>query len=111
MAQNMDEFLAQMELDEAADAPLISPVNYAKVRPITPQLVYYGIRTKKLKIYICNCGGRRISMEEADDYFRERRGSTAWPWGKERDGQDAEPAAPAEHAEDTWSDDGTATSR
>jgi hypothetical protein len=94
--ENMDELLAQMEADETADAPLISPVNYAKVRPITPQLVYYAIRTKKLNVYICNCGGRRISMEEADDYFRAKRGSVAWPWGKERDGQNAESATPTE---------------
>jgi hypothetical protein len=89
-ALNTDELLEQMKLDELADAPLISPVNYAKKRPISPQLVYYAIRTRKLNVYICNCGGRRINMEEADEYFRERKGPNAWPWGRKPEDEDDE---------------------
>lgn len=81
----MDQVIAQMELDEIEDAPLITPVNYAKVRPITPQLVYYAIRTHKINTQVCNCGRKCILKDEADDYFRKRRGAEAWPWGKERD--------------------------
>jgi hypothetical protein len=82
---NTDELIAQMQLDEVEDAPLITPVNYAKVRPITPQLVYYAIRNKKLKTHVCNCGRRCISKDGADDFYRAKRGPIAWPFGKERD--------------------------
>jgi len=97
---NTDELEERMKLDELEDSPLISPVKFAKIRPITPQLVYYAIRTRKLQIYICNCGERRISMEEADDYFREKRGEQAWPWGKDRDRQDEEASGPADDEQD-----------
>lgn len=67
---NIDELITKMQLDELADAPLISPVNYAKVRArLTPQSVYYRIRTKQLKTYTCNCGRKCINIKEADALF------------------------------------------
>lgn len=67
---NLDDLIRQMQLDEIGDAPLITPVNYAKIRPrITPQSVYYRIRTGKLKTQTCNCGRKCISVEEADIIF------------------------------------------
>jgi hypothetical protein len=67
---NFDELLERMELDEKQDAPLITPVNYAKLRPsLTPQSVYYRIRTGKLKTYLCPCGRKCIKLEEADKLF------------------------------------------
>lgn len=83
---NTDELIAKMAQDELEDAPLITPVNYAKVRPIAPQSIYYAIRTGKLAIKQCNCGRKCIDKDEADDYYRGKRGPEAWPWGKERDG-------------------------
>jgi hypothetical protein len=82
---NIDELLEQMALDELSDAPLMSPVDYAKVRPISPQLVYYRIRTGKLRVVLCNCGRKCIDRKEADDFFRELRGEVAWPYGKENE--------------------------
>ena len=68
--ENIDDLIAQIKQDELADAPLISPVNYAKIRPnLTPQSVYYRIRAKQLKTYTCNCGRRCIKIEEADKLF------------------------------------------
>ncbi len=67
---NLDELLEKFELDEAAEAPLITPVNYAKLHArLTPQLVYYRIRKGELKTYICPCGRRCIKLEEADKIF------------------------------------------
>lgn len=87
---NTDALLQRMELDEITDAPLISPVNYAKIRPIKPQLVYYAIRNGKLKTHHCNCGKRCISREEADAFYRERRGEKEWPWGTHDDKKSAD---------------------
>jgi hypothetical protein len=82
---NTDEVIRQMQLDELSDAKLISPVDYAHIRPITPQLVYYAIKTNKIGIQYCQCGRRCIDKDEADDYYRGVKGNVAWPWGKERD--------------------------
>ena len=85
---NIDEVMKRMELDETEDAPLMTPINYAKVRPIEPQSVYYALRTGKLKTERCNCGRKCINKDAADDYYRKKRGPEAWPWGKERDVDD-----------------------
>ncbi len=67
---NLDDVIKQMQLDEVEDAPLITPVNYAKIRPrITPQSVYYRIRTGKLPVHRCNCGRTCIDVKEADEIF------------------------------------------
>jgi hypothetical protein len=81
-ALNTDELIAKMEHDEAEDAPLITPVNYAHIRPITAQLVYYAIRTGKLAVVICPCGRKCLDKGAADNYYRSVRGEVAWPWGK-----------------------------
>lgn len=68
---NTDDLIEQMQLDELADAPLITPVNYAKLYSnITPQLVYYYVRTRKLETVHCNCGRKCINKEAADELFR-----------------------------------------
>lgn len=68
--QTLDDVIRQMQLDEVEDAEYATPVNYAKIRPkLTPQLVYYRIRTKKLPVYICQCGRKVIKIEDADKLF------------------------------------------
>lgn len=74
-----------MQADELADAPLITPVNYSKIRPISSQLVYYAIRTGKIDIEICNCGRKCIDRTKADKYYRDKRGREAWPYGEDDD--------------------------
>jgi hypothetical protein len=67
---NIDEFEAQLRRDETADQPLITPVEYGRLRGIAPQLVYYYIRNKKIDTQICPCGRRCIDKEAADEHFR-----------------------------------------
>jgi hypothetical protein len=72
---NTDELLAAMEEDERADRvslqTLASPVDYAKTHGIRPQMVYYYIRTGKLKTRTCECGRRVIVIAEADQIFKK----------------------------------------
>jgi len=82
---NTDELLARMEQDDLEEAPLITPIEFAKIRPIAPQSIYYAIRTHKLATRTCTCGRKCIVKNEADDHFRKLRGPEAWPYGKERD--------------------------
>jgi hypothetical protein len=66
---NMDELIAQMERDEAEDAKLITPVDYAKIRPFSPQQIYYHIRRGHIKSLRCACGRNVIEKAAADEYF------------------------------------------
>lgn len=85
---NIDELIEQMQADELADAPLITPVNYAKMRPISPQLVFYAIRTKKIPVEVCNCGRRCIDIKKADNYYRNKKGRDVWPFGEDEEVDD-----------------------
>jgi hypothetical protein len=67
---DIDETIRQMMLDEAEDAPCITPVDYGRLRGIRPQLVYYHIRAGHIRAGKCNCGRKVIDKEEADGYFR-----------------------------------------
>src|SRR5882724_706051 len=67
---NLDEFLKQVEEDDKEDQRLITPVAYGRLRGIAPQLVYYYIRSKKLRTEICDCGRRCIALEDADELLR-----------------------------------------
>ena len=78
---NTDQLIEQMKLDELSEATLMTPVDYSKIRPIEPQLVYYRIRSHKLKVHICSCGRKCIDVEEADAFFRSVYGPTKWPFG------------------------------
>jgi len=69
---NSDELIRRMMLDDLDDesAKYITPVNYGKLRGITPQLIYYYIRRQYIKVRTCDCGRKVIEREEADDYLR-----------------------------------------
>jgi hypothetical protein len=69
---NTDELIAMMKLDEFADAPLITPVNYAKLYTnMTPQRVYYHLRVGHLEKVICPCGSVTVSKDAADKLFQK----------------------------------------
>ena len=67
---NTDELIALMQADEEADAKYITPVNYARLRGISPQLIYYYIRRQYITFMRCDCGRKVIEREEADEYLR-----------------------------------------
>lgn len=47
---------------------------YAKVRRLQPQLVYYYIRTGKIDYKTCGCcGSKVIVINEADSIFRKEK--------------------------------------
>jgi hypothetical protein len=94
---NIDEFEQQVRKDELEDQPLITPVEYGRLRGIAPQLVYYYIRNKKLATQICPCGRRCLNKEETDEHFR-RIGKLA---PATTDSEDASGSAPEDRTDES----------
>lgn len=71
--ENVDDLFAQIEADERADRlaeqTKASPIDYAKLRGIRPQMVYYHLRRGNLQWDSCECGRRVIVIAEADEIF------------------------------------------
>jgi hypothetical protein len=55
-ADNTDELLAQMELDELSDATHLPVKEFAQLVGESPQLIHYYVRTGVLKKEPCQCG-------------------------------------------------------
>jgi hypothetical protein len=73
----------ELELEDIADQAEVvgklSPIEYAKLRGMQSQLVYYYIRTNVIQDERCVCGRRVIDVRNADEALAEkaraRRGS------------------------------------
>jgi hypothetical protein len=75
VAANVDELIRLVEEDELRDraetSELMSPIDYAKLRGLKPQKVYYYLRTGKLEEQYCNCGRKCVNVVLADALFEE----------------------------------------
>lgn len=74
---NHDELMRQIETDELRDkadhVTKLTPVEYARARPgLQAQLVYYYIRTGKIKRETCICGRNVIDIKAADEFFASK---------------------------------------
>lgn len=66
-----DVDLERLEIeDQAETVGFLTPREYAKLRGMQPQLVYYFIRTKKIEVELCKCGRKVVNVETADEFFR-----------------------------------------
>jgi hypothetical protein len=60
------------------DITKMSVIEYARYKSrvtgtkVQPQLVYYYLRTGKIKEEICICGRKVIDVQSADEYFAKR---------------------------------------
>jgi hypothetical protein len=74
---NIDDLFAEIEADERADRleqqTKATPIDYAKLRGIRPQMVYYHLRRGNLEWTACECGRRVIMIEEADKIFKAKK--------------------------------------
>lgn len=68
-----DDF-ERLELeDQAETVGYLTPREYAKLRKMAPQLVYYYIRNKAIEVEICQCGRKVINVAKTDVILEERR--------------------------------------
>lgn len=67
----MDEDeLDRLELeDQVQEVGKLTPREYARLRFMVPQNVYYHIRNGHIKSEICICGRKVIDVKQADEYF------------------------------------------
>jgi hypothetical protein len=71
MAENFDELRREMELDELHDATKLTPIEYGRLRGISPQLVYYHIRQGHVQEEFCICNRKVVDIQQADEYFKK----------------------------------------
>jgi hypothetical protein len=75
--------------EQAEQVGKLSPREYAKLRDMKPQLVYYYIRTGAIKEEHCVCGRKVIDVLAADEALQakksERRGNVDTRSDAERD--------------------------
>jgi predicted site-specific integrase-resolvase len=62
--------------EQAEEVGFLTPREYAKIRGIAPQMVYYHIRNKRIEVEHCRCGRKIINVEEADKVFESRKRKT-----------------------------------
>lgn len=67
-----EELQQQIEADELADAEWLKPRDFAKSIGVTPQLVYYYVRTGKIESQQCLCGNKVINVKQAREVFESR---------------------------------------
>ena len=67
-----EEDFERMEIqDQADEVGYLTPREYAKLRYMAPQGIYYHIRNKHIEVTICMCGRKVINVKETDEYFRK----------------------------------------
>lgn len=95
---NIDEVLKDMEAFENEGAEFMTPVQYAKVRPVQAPQVYGWIKSGKISSHRCLCGRKIISVQEVDDFLRSKG---KLPPALERNGDDAEESDTEPNGEDS----------
>jgi hypothetical protein len=74
---NTDDLFKQMERDELQDQMELlgkmTPREFAKLKCIAPQQVYYYIRSGKIEMEKCICGRHVIDTEKASEFLDSRK--------------------------------------
>ncbi len=69
-----EDELDRLELeDQVAEVGKLTPREYARLRQMNPQLIYYHLRQGNLKIELCICGRKVIDVKTADAFFEEAK--------------------------------------
>ena len=56
----------------AHDRKKMAPTEYARMRNLSPQLLYYHIRQDQVKVDICDCGRKVIDIESTDKALKKK---------------------------------------
>jgi len=62
------------DIQEQADTVgFLTPREYARLRNMAPQMVYYYIRNKVIETDYCRCGRRVLNVQEADNRIQAQK--------------------------------------
>lgn len=70
---SLDDLFDQMDHDELADATHLSPIEFARLKGMQPQLVYYYIRQGVVTVERCKCGRKVIDVEASAKAIQTRQ--------------------------------------
>lgn len=70
---NEDEILEDLKSFEHEGATKLSPVHFARLLKIAPQMVYYYIRNKVIETETCICGRTVLDVQTSTDRIKERQ--------------------------------------
>lgn len=69
-----DDELDRLELeDQVQEVGKLTPREYARLRGMNAQLIYYHVRKDNLKIELCICGRKVLDVKTTDRFFEESR--------------------------------------
>lgn len=74
---NFDQLIESMMAFDQEGQEYMTPVAYAKIRPVHAPYLYSLIKNGKLLATICQCGRKVLNVKETDIYFSGRRPD--WP--------------------------------
>ena len=69
---NADDIIKDMMAFDNEGSEWMSPVQYAKIRPVHAPQVYGWMKNGTLEWKYCDCGRRVINVEEADELLRSK---------------------------------------
>jgi hypothetical protein len=69
---HIDDVIARMEADELVGATKATPIGYARMRGMRPQMMYYYMRIGQIKWERCDCGRKVVDVEDTDAFFRAK---------------------------------------
>lgn len=68
-----EELESEFERFEYEGAEVLSPIDFAKLMGMRPQMVYYYIRNGVIETEMCRCGKRVVNVEAAKAALEARR--------------------------------------
>jgi hypothetical protein len=71
--ENLDELFDDLESFEFEGATKLTPREYAKLRGMAPQMVYYYIRNGVVEVERCQCGRKVVDVANTDQALEEKR--------------------------------------
>jgi hypothetical protein len=70
---SLDDLFDKFEQDDLEGAEKLSPRDYAKLRGMAPQMVYYYIRNGVVDTETCICGKRVVDVSATDEAIQTRK--------------------------------------
>ena len=66
--------------EQANEVDFLTPRDYARLKGVAPQMIYYHIRTGTLETFHCACDEKSLTSKKATTVYRRRRKHVAANW-------------------------------